>query len=363
LKIIALHYITVTFIILLIITGILIITAIIFRIFHRNNEAYLNKKKDKLYPLLFEYLDGKINRGTFSQLVGNKKKDWFIFEELIFDLMSNIEGQEKQKLIHLLRIPVLLERHNHELLSENKKRIVEVCRYYEHIQFVNPAIVRRLEYICLNGTQLEAIAAASAMTGSMDNQIRARAILMLARRDHVSAMSILDILYKFHEPDNEQPELEGKYLEKVIEDDKIPPKNLAILIKGLADLDYIDQAPFIQKIFLNKIELQEFPPVIEAVIYALGTFYYIDAINLIRHYLLHSDPAIRKACITSLAGFGDPDDLITITSYLNDPDLTVRLTTVKALQSYGVDGLEQLKKPGNLQQLTMNTDFEYIKVL
>lgn len=324
--------------ILFVITCILFVTSIIGRVRNELYERKLQQKKDDLFPYVMEFLEGTFRREQFSDLFSGNSIEYLAFENIIFELLENIEGEEVDKLQRLLTLSEIYDYHCDQLDSRFTYTRMKACSYFSYIKLVNREIIEKIRQDLHHSNQLLAFSAASALMASDEVKFRAEALEAVVVRKRVSGMAILEMLYKFHNTETDQMDEESDYLHTLILTEEAPPENIAVIIRGVSEIGYHGLAPLLNLKLYSNEKRWNHTGVLSALIEALGNFYYDEASPGIRVHIYHPSPLVRRACVIALGKLSTDENLRAVYNMLYDDNFTIKYLAVKALKEAGDTG-------------------------
>ncbi|MDX1587028.1 MAG: HEAT repeat domain-containing protein, partial [Balneolaceae bacterium] len=305
-------------VILAALTLLLFISSIVARTRHWTHEQLVKTYQNKHYPLILDYLDGECTEEEIEEEFRGQGIEFSVFEEIIFEMLENLEGEDADKLRQLLYLSPIFNYHFQQLNSSDNVERIKACNYFSYVRLVNYKVIKRLQALLYSENKMLVFSAASALMASNNVDIREEALRVVAGREHYSQMALLEMVYKFHNNEEEQMEEEGTALLNMIEDDTIPPKSVGVIIEGASEIGYQNLLSFL----LGKLESSEeqwkHPDVLKALIKAQGDYYNSEALPLIKQYVDHPDEEIRKAIAYALGKFGDEESLEVLYNLLFD---------------------------------------------
>lgn len=345
------HFLWILTLTLALLTVALFLASLTARANHRRHEKKVEDLKEKIYPLILEYMEGELTDDEVEEHLSEKGREYAVFEEIIFDMLENLEGEDAQKLQKLLYLPPLFNYHVEQLQSRNEIDRIKACNYLSYVRLINFRIIEQLMEFLFSPNQMLAFSAASALMASKDISIRAEALKAIANRTRISNMALLEMFYKFHYEQEDQLEEEGAELIKIINDDNIPVENLDLIIVGISEVGYHQLAgPFLEKL-QSDMNRWNHPDVLSALIRALGNYFNLEAAPTIRQYIYHDYARVRKAAAETLGIFGQEEDLKALYNLLYDDDFQVKLTAAESLLDNGEEGRELLERSFRYEHL------------
>lgn len=336
--------------VLLLLTFALFALSLIARYRHRIYEENLESRKDALYPHIMDYLEGSMEREKFEYKLSGKRIDFIAFEEIIYELLTNIKGDDAEKLQKLLQLEAVYQYHVELLYSYLLFNRINAYNYFNYINLDDKLVAKKITEDLYQDRQLLAFSAASALMASTHVSIRAQALEAIVRRPRISNMAILEMLYKFHNEDASDMDCEADYLKKIINNKEYPSKNIAIIIQGVSEIGYHQLPSMLNEKFYSSDKWWQQPQLLAALIEALGNFYLEDASTGIRSYIYHTSRQVRRACVDALARLSTPENTKALFNMLYDPDFDIKFRAVKSLLEAGEEGEAWLNHAKKLEE-------------
>lgn len=337
----------------------LIIASVWVRKKNQKRDQYIEDTKNRLYPPILMYLDEDVPLEDVFDVISDKGINYSIFENILYDLAENIEGDQYDRLQKLLKHESLYTYHKNQLESNNELKLIKACRYFSHLISLDRNVVSDVEALLTSGNQLLAHAAASAMMASQDVSDRIIALSTLSVRKKISKMAILELLYEYHRPELDQIDEEARQLRRLIRNELVPEKHLSLLIKGIAELGYLMLADDLYRMFRDEYRYDVTGDLTEAYIFAMGLLNYSEAAPLIRSYIYSEWRHVRKACATALKEFEGEENLKALFNQLYDRDFEVRFLAARGLADFGEKGRSMIdafisKRGGDIRQIAQS---------
>jgi hypothetical protein len=324
--------------ILVALTLLLFLASIIARTRHWTHEQLVKTYQNKHFPLILKFLEGEITEEEIEEKFRGQGIEFSVFEDIIFEMLENLEGEDADKLRQLLYLSPIFNYHFQQLNSSDTVECIKACNYFSYVRLVNYKVLKKLQALLSVENKMLVFSAASALMASNEVAIREKALRTVAAKAHYSRMALLEMVYNFHNAEDEQMKGEGEALLNLIDDEAIPPKSSAVIIEGASEIGYQNLLSFL----VGKLEsttLQwRHPDVLKALIKAQGDYYNLETFLLIKRFADHSDKEVRKAVAYTLGKFGDPDSLKTLYEMLHDPEYEVKVIAAKGLYENGEDG-------------------------
>jgi hypothetical protein len=318
----------------------LVVAALWIRSANARTNRIREQVKEELYPQVLAYLEDAISADEVIPKSDEKHHTIRLqeLEQMLFDYARHLEGEEYEKIQQLLTHRRFMSYHLKQLQSKTDQVRIRACVYYGHLEALPEHVEHRIEAFLQSDNRLLAHAAASAMMSSRNLNIRFRALTVMSSRKVISEMALLDLLYEFHRVELDQAEQETKRIMQLVRNELLPELNVALLIRGLADLNLVFASDPLFNLFQNPKRYDVSGQITEALIRAMTEFYRMDALPRIRSEIYNNSVAVRKACAYAFGEMGQEEDLKALKNLLYDKDYAVRFEAVKALNKLGSDG-------------------------
>jgi len=320
---------------------------------HRRIEALANSYEASFYPMILNYLEEEGSKKKILSFFSGKNLEYAVFEKTVIRLLKSLDGEEVQKLKELLLIEPIYKYHLGQLESNNDIVKVKACNYFRFTQLINPKIVNKLKGYLHSENQLLAFSAAFALMASHDVSIRADALLSIVRKEKISRMGLLEILYKFGKNDNKQKNEEAEALKKIILNTKIPQDNKAFLILGVAEMNYYQLSDFFEDLISKKETYRNHSKMLMALIQAQGELFTFDTSPVIRSCLKHENSDVKKTAIEVLCKFGGKMNLSAIYKMIESNNEEIQKECIKALLNNDISE----------NQIYTSTDTKYHQII
>lgn len=316
--------------VLLGLTLLLFFSAVVVRI---RNHIWTKKYKEykkNLLPKVLEYLDEGEPEEIEKSLSG-AKLEYHAFERIISDMLTEVEGNDADRLKELLYIDPIFNYHFKLLNSKDDPSRIKACNYFSNIRLVNFKVIDKLKDFLDSSNLMLAFSAASALMSSKKIEIRADALRSLAKNRNVTEMALLELFYKYHDEEEKQNEQEAEALKSLLSDADIHPENRALLVKGVTEIGYYSLVPFLFDMLKKPDTFDNNPELLEALIKAQGEFNNVQSIPTLRQYLNHESPKVVMAAIKELSDYGSHKDFPAFYNLLLHRDDEVKEAAVNAL--------------------------------
>lgn len=325
-------------VILAALTLLLFISSIIARTRHWTHEQLVKTYQNKHFPLILNYLDGECTQEEIENEFRGQGIEFSVFEDIIFEMLENLEGKDADKLRQLLHLSPIFNYHYQQLNSKDNVERIKACNYFSYVRLVNYKVIKKLQLLLASENKMLAFSAASALMASNDVDIREEALRVVARKKYYSRMALLEMVYNFHNTEEEQMEKEGNAMQNLINDESIPPKSTAVIIEGASEIGYQNLLSFLVSKLESTTLQWRHPDVLKALIKAQGDYYNLETFLLVKRFADHADKDVRKAVAYTLGKFGDPDSLNALYAMLHDREYEVKVLAAKGLYENGEDG-------------------------
>ncbi len=239
------------FYVLLLLVGltlVLFIFSLIIRSINIRNEKKEERLKEKYYPIIFEYLEDEDedSKEEILKKIGKSTFDYYVLEMILKELIDQIEGKDDHKLRELLFMDVIYQRHFKQLNSKKDSEKLKACLYFSYARRIKTELIVKLKKLLDHHNRFLAFSAASALMASNNTLVRADALEHISKQHTISEMGLLELLYKFHNDHENQRDLEAFYLIKLISNPDIDSGNRALLIEGVAEMNYVALLNFLR---------------------------------------------------------------------------------------------------------------------
>lgn len=331
--------ILVILVILTVVTVGLILAAYGFRIYHTfkvNEQASFRKK---MLPLVYQYMDDGQDYDRFERIL-KSSNDLQLFAALLYELIDEFEGVERERLQSLLHLPALYKQKLSKLNSGRASNQIRACYYFGRLIHLRESVSDRIEWLLDSPNEYVSYAASSAMMASDDVTLRARALEHNCKTPGVSRLSIIELMYQFHQADMGQYEEEAEVLKNLIADHYTQEKARLVLIRGVADIGYHQLVDFLYEQLLDKFRSDQDGQITVALIDALGKFEYGPLTAFLSRFGLSSPRGnVRLAAVLNLAKIDPLSNVELFVKMLDDKSSRVRIASAYALAQCGREGL------------------------
>ncbi len=265
------------------------------RLKQNRDEKRMSKYREKLLPLVFDYMEENLGAETIKNYLGSSLLKFRVFEETIVKLLKNVEGEDSEKLKKLLMIDSLYNYHLKQLRSDSDVVKIEACNYFRYTNIVRSNVVYILgKYVQSDNTYLAFSAASALMASDLLND-RIYAMETFIKREGVSKMAFLELFYRFKHDNKSQTKEEAAFLEALISDKSLSTKKRALLIRCVSESNYYLMIKPLQKWLESRDEFWKEPEILSALIDSQRIFLNSKAIESIKAYQNYPDGDVRNS--------------------------------------------------------------------
>ncbi|MDZ7716955.1 MAG: HEAT repeat domain-containing protein [Balneolaceae bacterium] len=337
--------------VLVILTLVLFVTSIVARFRHRQHDLKVKALTDKFYPVILRYLSDELTEEEVEDYFSGQGLEYSVFEDIVFGMLESLEGEEAYKLQELLFLSPIFQHHLDQLNSSNDVSRIKACTYFSYLRLINYRVIKRLLDFLDSDNKLLVFSAASALMASRETDIRAHALYMVVKKKHYSGMAMLEMVYKFHNEEDEQMDEEAEVLRALIGNKNIPIDNAGVLIEAASELGYQQLMPYFYEKLQSTRRRWRKPIVLKALIKAQGVYFNLEATEEIKNHIAHKDPQVREMVAFTLGQFGGEEHLKSLYEMLFDPVYEVKYMAIKMLYENGEEGIKFLEQSFEVPQL------------
>ena len=344
-ELVAVYVVIIASIVLILVTIYLFVSSLIVRYTHNRREQFYHRKREECLPNILEFVFESDNP-DISKIENSLKseKDFTPVLSLIFELLDDVEGNETNQLRSILGIKKIRAYHLNLLKKGNRDEKIQACIYYAKLADFTQDETKLLTGLITNPSLLVAHSAATAIMANEDPKVRYLALASIAKRKRVSKLAILELLYLFHNTENDQMDAEAHLLIGLILDKDVPDDHVGIIVKGITDIGYITMSDNLFEILQHEI-VNDRELVLESLIYAIGRLQFgLAADWILKRYKSDPRPRIRRACAAMIDYLGDPDFAEVLFQLASDEEFSVRIKSIYALAGLGLQGKSYLNK-------------------
>ncbi|MDZ7807914.1 MAG: HEAT repeat domain-containing protein [Gracilimonas sp.] len=336
---ISIYLLVIVSLVLLGLTLLLFVSAIFIRLRHRKWAADIDQYRKKMLPHVLNYLEEGDEKEVEEQFTG-AKLEYYAFEKIVTEMLSQVEGNEAKKLKELLFLDPIFDHHYKLLISNDDVDRVKACNYFSNVRLVNFKIIKKLKEYLNSPNQMLVFSAATALMGSEDVNLRVEALCSIAKKNKISDMALIELFHKFHSDEDDQNEVEGEALKAVLENQDISSENRALFIKSITEIGYYNLVDYLLEKLKEPTKDWDHPEILIANIKAQGEFNNIKSVKVIRTYLDDESPEVVSAAVSELSDYGSEDDLPYFKYLLGHSDNKVKKAAVYALLQNNVKETE-----------------------
>jgi hypothetical protein len=225
-------------------------------------------------------MDDGSNYSRFKRLLKTKREIQY-FASILYEFIDELDGEERQRLQKLLRLPILYEQKVRKLNSGIQNNQIQACFYFGRLIYLRESVTDRIEWLLDVENEHVSYAAASALMASDESSVRGRALYKQCVKENVSRLSIIELLYQFHRPKLEQFDEEAQLLRDILSDESITDISRIVLIRGIADIGYYQLIDFLYEFLIDHYKADKSGSLTISLINALGKFEYEPVVDFI----------------------------------------------------------------------------------
>ena len=298
-------------------------------------------------PLILDYIETP-GRQRHADIVIDKltKRDEDIrfLLELLDEMRTLVNGEDRQKIIRLIRHP-LFDRHFRKLLfSNSSKKQLLACVYYAKSGYMSKKMIHRLIDLSASEDIKLAYASAKVLQNSPHGFIRLQTLRGFFIREDATSLMVGELLHFFHHNVNEMYETSDYSLKSLLLQKSIAKERKQIIIDYIAHHNLYEYSHFLHSYLKKLLYRPENRPLIQSLITALGTLRVDEADTLIRSYASLPDAELRMCCVEALNDIGGEENLNFISNMLFDIEFDVRKRIIRTLVQNPDKGHELLEK-------------------
>ncbi|MFP8487738.1 HEAT repeat domain-containing protein [Gracilimonas sp. Q87] len=350
---ISIYLLVIVSLILLGLTLLLFLSAVFIRLRHRKWATEIDRYRKKMLPHVLNFLEEGNEKEVEEQFTG-AKLEYYAFEKIVTEMLSQVEGNDADKLKKLLFLDPIYDHHYKLLTSKDDVDRVKACNYFSNVQLENSKVIKKLKGYLNSPNQMLVFSAATALMGSEDVHLRVEALCSVAKKNAISNMALIELFHKFHSDEEDQNEIEGEALKIVLENQDITPENRALFIKGITEIGYYNLVDYLLEHLKEPAKDWDHPEILVANIKAQSEFNNIKSIKVMRKYLDHESPEVVSAAVSELSDYGSEEDLPYFKYLLEHSDNKVKKAAVYALLKNNVKETEIVHEvpEGDMESIT-----------
>lgn len=144
-----------------------------------------------------EYLGGELTEEEIEATFRGESIEFSVFEDIIFEMLENLEGEDADKLRQLLFLSPIFNYHFKQLSASDNIERIKACNYFSYVRLVNYKVIKKLVAFLSSENKMLVFSAASALMASDKVGLREKALTVVARKAHYSRMALLEMVYNF----------------------------------------------------------------------------------------------------------------------------------------------------------------------
>ena len=314
---------------LLIVTFVLSLLILAYRIYLDRAERYRDKRRKEWQPLLFRVLGGEIESAALITRV--TRKDFDIFSAMLVDILESVTGEDLARVRVLLAEMGWTEYYRGQLASKDRWERIYAAYMLGLVREADTA--PQLTNLLKDEDDQVALSAAQALSLIGRRDLLRDLLVATADRGEWSEELICQVLLDLG------PAAATDF-QQTLSDPHLTPRERFILVRLLGSLRHLPAASdFIQ--FLNTTEDPEFRG---RLITSLGQMSSIESVVTLEAYLADHDHAeTRAAAAAALGQIGDPRAGDRLARSLCDPDWNVRYNAAWSLMALGDAGVSAIR--------------------
>lgn len=346
--------ITIFFILLMFVA----LLSISIRFFEERRRKIINAKKEKALPAIYAFLEGERSIKYISNYIKKSKYNAKAYQEVLSDLVQDLSGSYDDKLHELLVVDPLYQYHKKGLNSFFTDRILKSLYYFRRFNSDRHLEVEKIKKLMYHRNSEVAHVAGNALMSSKDIDLRAEALMTLAKREDHAELAFLELLHSFHREDLSQLTEEEQIIRTLLQMDGIAIVKKIMTIKIMPSFGYISSADFLHEYLEQILHHDSTSRLIEPLVVVLGLFYHTDSAPQIRRLAKQNEsPGVRGACAFALNKFGSDENRDVILNLLKDANARVRFEAASALIEMGDDNYDKVKAMRDRGEIKANHIF------
>lgn len=298
-------------------------------------------------PLILDYIETS-GRQRHADVVikklTNRSEDIRLFLDVLDEIRAIVSGEDRQKIIRLIRHPMFDRYFREQLYSSSSKKQLIACVYYAKSGYMSKKMVHRFIELTASKDIKLAYAAAKVLQNSPHGYIRLQTLKGFFIREDATALMIGELLHLFHHNVNEMYETTEYNLKQLLLQKSIAKERKQIVIDYIAHHNLYEYSHFLHGYFKKLLYRPENRSIIQSLISALGALRVEEAAPLIRSYAAVPDGELRMCCVEALNDIGGEENLMFISNMLFDIEFDVRKRIIRTLVQNPDKGHELLEK-------------------
>ncbi len=301
-----------------------------------------NSKSSIASNLLFNYLAGKIELQSVSTTLKEHDDLYGVVVKLGRELASNLEGDERDKLEEVFHLPQIYNHFLKKLESEDLGEIAKALVFFQSTKKLSSPGKDKIFDLIEHQDPKIAYAATYSISAADDNEMKAQALKKVSTRKDISSVALLELLFALA-PEVDDMNGGPVFIQRLIEDNEIYTKNKEVLIRGVGDLNYLENAPYLFDLLKDLLNSKEnYEDLVAACIEALGKLYSPKVLEIIQELVDTGSKEVKLSCAKALGALGDSKSVRLLEILLDDSHKEVRLEALKQLNILGPQTLPLL---------------------
>jgi len=301
-----------------------------------------NSRRSVASNLLFDYLAGNIDLQSVSAALKEHGDLYAVVVKLGRELANDLEGDERDKLEEVFHLPQIYNHFLKKLESDDIGEIAKALVFFQSTKKLSSPGKDKIFELIEHQDPKIAYAATFSISAADDKKLKARALKKVSTRKDISSVALLELLFALAP---EVDDLNGGpvFLQRLIEDNEIHTKNKEVLIRGVGDLNYLENAPYLFDLLKDLLSRKENNEgMVAACIEALGKLYSPKVLGIIQELIDAGSKKEKLSCAKALGALGDSESVRLLEDLLDDSYEEVRLEALKQLKILGPQTLPLL---------------------
>ncbi len=302
---------------------------LILRAQNNRRERYITRLEKEWRPLVWRYLEGELEAGTFISTV--EKKDYQVFGEFIERYLVDLRGTDHDRLIALLHEMEFGRLITKQLHVKSDWERAYACHFLGTIGY--GASIPDLEKLLDDPSQIVAFFAAKAILLLGGHDRFSTIVDVLNRRQDLSTDKIKEILLIYGEAD-------PKGLIELLTNSRLSSRIIIDTVNVLAQSRAFNAGEQL----LHLAEHTNDDEIKIACIKALGELSILRATDFMTKNLLNDNWIIRSQAARNLGKIGNEKVISQLSSALEDDNYWVKYHSASAIAELGQGGVSFLKE-------------------
>lgn len=335
-------YLVYTVYVLLGMLALLLVSAVIVRGVSLIKASISNKRRNRASRIIFAYLAEEKTLKDLINSVSRQPKLKRSMVELSKELSENLDGEEREKIEHIFRLPQIYDHYLKNLDSDNLGTIAESMRFFQSLKSLTLEAQEKIFSLINHEDSKISFGAASSLRSSKDIVVKTKALKLICLRKDISRIAIFELLFLLAPHIDDL--VEGAvFVEELIEDEEIETEVRCLLIRGIGELKHIEYAPFLYGYLQDLLgEPEKNADLVGVLLEALGKFYYTKIQGVVKELAAHRNKELRKYAAKASGAMGDQDSILLLKKMFSDPSDEVQVEAMKQLISIGTEVLNHI---------------------